>query len=412
MAANVAQLFEVDRKRFASGLFWHPLSWFGGKAQSKEVTAVSKQLGLPAIVWRRGVADQLQAGLGSKEAIDAYSAACVISKTLEVERGVIDFACAVQVPDGRWLYVAQKDGVMLPDGDLLGTEAEIRERLINDCSVSDFALVIAPTQWGLPAEEAKPFVDFLPRRAGKVVYHRWWQLRPTRSTPFAPLKRPAPVLALTVAAVGGAFLGWQHWRAEQLRKAAEEAARLAAAQAAQPQTQVIIKPWAKIPTAPKLTAACLDIMRVLRYDQAGWKLSQVQCDSSGVRTMWVAETHASRRDLEAAFPGVSIAVDGKSASHSHPLSFEEGVAEDLLAAAEAVAGLIEAGRPLGVEISFEFEGSQTNPSAPWHTYKWRFQTELSPARVVERMNVPGVRISTIAWSEGGRWSVEGVLYAQ
>ncbi|MFB0934190.1 MAG: type 4b pilus protein PilO2, partial [Propionivibrio sp.] len=143
--------FELDRgKVFVSGLHWQALS--GNPSEAKhEAQRLAKQLEFDLAMYRTGGAPQI----GFASSVDGYkagmlSAAAVVSKTLELEDNVRDFLCAAELPDGRFLLVVQADGVITPDGDALGSEDEIRAKMLEYLSLDKtWDKIFAPLMWGM-----------------------------------------------------------------------------------------------------------------------------------------------------------------------------------------------------------------------------------------------------------------------
>jgi hypothetical protein len=221
----MGQTFELGRGHtFVSGLFWLPLPGTL-RDYKKETENLARETNCDLAVWRTSSA--LQVGLGSTEkglTPGLLSAAAVISKSLEIEPGAKeykDFLCATEVPGGAWLYVAQREGVIMPDGDFLGTEDEVRSRMLSDYSVSQWNVIIAPAHWGMKDSKERRFEEFLPQKAGKTDYKRWWGLAPVKRD---VIKTMTPIIIIAVALLAG-LIGYQKWQAN---KAAEELARLAA----------------------------------------------------------------------------------------------------------------------------------------------------------------------------------------
>ncbi len=150
-AHHVGQTFTFGRRVFVSGLFWQPLPGASAHQRKLEMKEVAEEQDFDLAVQR--TSGMPQAGFGAlADGVKPgmLSVAAMVSKSLEVANRDRSFLCALPVPGNKWLYVAQREGVLLHDGDLLGTEESIRARLHNDLSLADWQTVFAPAQWGIP----------------------------------------------------------------------------------------------------------------------------------------------------------------------------------------------------------------------------------------------------------------------
>lgn len=403
---------ESDKgRRFVAGLFWHPLSAATDKTRRREVQDISAQLTLDLVIWRTG--DAVQAGLASgQDLAGACSSAAVISKTLDVESGATDFVCATSIPDGRWLYVAQKDGVILPDGDIIGNEDEIRARMMSDLSVAEFAVIIAPEHWGFSSSTEREFISFLPKRKGKVAWHKWWQLTPVRVGLSSLLKKSLPFFVLFALLLAGMF-GFNYWKSWQSEKDAE-AARIAAQAAAAQASSVVVKPWSLTGRATAWAAECMPAVLSTRVDVAGWTLSSVECGADKIVKEWkMPDTGGARVPFVTQLPEAGMLADGRSATLEAPVKHAPGTAEPLQAVYRVVSELADKTGLMGSPI--KISGS-TTPAAgagsadQWSTYSWSLSTQLSPFKVIEAIDTPGLRVSRITLKKD-LWTIEGVLYA-
>lgn len=419
----MAEIFYLDGKkdksrRLVAGLFWHPLAAATEKARKAEVQEVASQMKVDLAVWRHGATAQV--GLATKAALGACSAAAIVSKTISVEGGENDFVCATQIPDGRWLYVAQKDGVLLPDGDTLGTEDEIRSRMLADCSAGDFKLVYAPEHWGVQAKGERDFLSFVPKKKGALFWHKWWRLRPVR-VGAGDYAKTILLLLLVVGVVGGGMAGWKYWQGSQEKKRIE-AARVAAEAAAAQAAAVVVKPWGEMPYATVMLRACLDGFAELRTNVAGWTMTTLMCSrNDGLTAIWAAPglggTHAA---FVATIPAAVVSPDGSFATLSKPIAFQapEG-AEELQQSQHALAWLSDQASRFGGQLKAQSaDGPTPNQASPvaaspdtWKTYTWTIASGVSPASLVPKIATAGLRVTKIMFGND-QWSIEGVLYAK
>ena len=177
--------------------------------------AVQRTSGVPQVGFG-SVADGVRAGM--------LSVAAMVSKSLEVANRDRSFLCAMQVPGGNWIYVAQREGVVLHDGDLLGNEETIRARMMTDMSLIEWQTVFAPKHWGIPHAMERTFEELLPKRGAKYSFKSWWEIRPIRNTWLDAILGNWMVSAGAIVLLVG-FGGYYFWEQWQTRKAMEELAQ-------------------------------------------------------------------------------------------------------------------------------------------------------------------------------------------
>lgn len=419
----MAEIFYLDGKkdknrRLVAGLFWHPVAATTERARKAEVQEVAGQMKVAAAVWRHG--PTVQVGLAGKAALGACSAAAIVSKTISVEGGENDFVCATQIPDGRWLYVAQKDGVLLPDGDVLGTEDEIRSRMLADCSAGDFALVYAPEHWGVRAKGERDFLSFMPTKKDALFWHKWWRLRPVR-VGLGDYAKTIFMLLLAIGVVSGGVAGWKYWQGVQEKKRIE-AARIAAEAAAAQAAAIVVKPWGQMPYATALVRACASEYAGLRTNIAGWAMTTLMCShNDGLSAIWTApEVGGTRGAFVAQNPAAVTSPDGAFATFAKPIAFPvPEVAEELQESQIVLAWVADRASKFGAQFKAQsVDAPAPDPAAPvaaapgtWKTYTWTIASGVSPTSLVPQINTAGLRVTKIMFSND-QWSIEGVLYAK
>lgn len=421
--------FEIDKSRvFVSGLFWQPLSG-NISDRAKETKRLANEMQLDLAVWRTTV---LQVGLGSvSDGLKPgfLSAAAAISKTLELESGARDFLCAAEVPGGRWIYVAQREGVILPDGDLIGGEDEIRSRLLSDLSLGEWSLVYAPEHWGVHVSAIeREFVDFLPKKAGKNDYKKWWGLRPIdrwSSLLANPSKIIAPAI-IVASVVGGGLYGYKVWQ----NKKAAEAARIAEMQAAAAGTPLkpIEHPWKSQPSAQAYLASCMKAMDQVKSLWPGnWTPQGVVCANGSLSVQWKRQEYGWIKHLKEVEPNAMLATDGESASLVLPLNpTSSGTDEKLLKESERVLAMYGVAQEYRFVVTISSlpapvvmpgqENANQQPVQDWRELKWEAKgITLPPDVVLAALDGAGFRLTqTQAIFTGGiiTWNMEGTQYVQ
>lgn len=420
----MTNIFELDKSRvFVSGLFWQPLSGMSSD-RHKETKRLAEELNFDLAVWRTTAAHQVGLGSTAKGMKPGYlSAAAVISKTLEMEFGARDFLCATEIPGGLWLYVSQREGVILPDGDFIGGEDEVRSRLLEDMSVGVWRLIFAPEHWGIGgAEEERSFAEFLPKKAGKRAYMRWWGLRPVsrfRSIRVNSTKSIAFLLLLMMV-IGGAFYAYKSHKDKEMA----EAIRIANLSATQP----VVKPehpWKKAPRALKYLESCRAALKEVIIWPGNWSPQSATCSNDTLTLLWKKQEHGWIEHLLRIEPKAVISMDGATASVSVPLILGKGEDEALVKETVRTIGMHSAAQRYRFSFTVEpaarpsvLPGQEqgTPTSQDWRETKWSATGSLLPPEVVlGALNGDGFRVNTIqvVFAPGSFvWNMEGAQYVQ
>lgn len=437
----MASTFVIDKSRvFVSGLFWQPLT--GSQSEAKKTTKkIVTQLNAEALqqdinaakldvaIWRTSPA--LQVGLGSSVhgiKPKMLSAAAVISKGMEALSSESDFLCAVQVPIG-WLYVAQREGVIFHDGDIIGNEDAIKSRLLGDMSLGNWSTVIAPEHWGIrSAISGKSFEDFLPKKNGKYDYKKWWQIESIDRYSLVngnPLKTLFPLILITAVGFGGTY-GYKSWQA---KKMAIEAARLSALNIEQPIQHVKpVHPWINEAKAVPYAESCVNaILSINSLWPGNWEPQEATCVNGNLAINWKPTEYGWIDHLKSVEPKAIIAQDGSSASMNVAIALPQSSDDEIV--------------PTDIERGYEFFSTaqkyrltvtltpsevkapplpgQQDPAAPvndWKELKWTTAASLlSPITIISALDGKGFRVNKIQaiFSNGLiSWNMEGIQYVQ
>ncbi len=427
-----AQTFELSPGRvFVSGLFWQPISGFTPAARQMEIEKIAAEQSLDLFVIRTAsihqvgfgsVADGLRAGF--------LSVAAAIAKTIEIDGGVRNFLCAVEEPGGRWVYVAQREGVILHDGDLLGTEDEIRSRMLADISLSEWGAIFAPGHWGIGEAVEKKLLDFFPTKApSKVAYKRWWALKHVKTTWRDVLRDYWRVgaLCLLVVAVSVGYTQWQKYQLEQeaIRIAAEEAARAEAERRMVKQKE---HPWKKIARARRFLEACDAAQAGIGTLWPGnWTFQNTTCADGALTVTWVRQEHGWVEHLQAILPKAVFSPDGASATLTVPVELPAGDDEMLPMTTPRKLKMYGVAQQYGLQIQFKAEPAarlrlpgdpapSEQPGSEWKELPWSISTQgISPSAILPALDSNGFRVQqirTIIVNGVMNWEMEGIQYVR
>lgn len=427
-------LFTVEGATFALGLFWQPLSGTTPADRAKEVRSLAQELSFNMAVTRNSTMHCVGFAKATQALkVGVYSAAAVVSKSLDVELKARDFIFVSALPDGQWAYVAQRDGVILPDGDqAFVSEDAARARLLEHMSLGDWPLIIAPSIWGIGGAIERDFLELIPRKkSGKIKVHKWWSLMPVDRRRAAVTAHAGKIalVALVVGGVIGGGLFYKKWKAERdARLAAEAAAAAAVAMQVDASGQVIRpeNPWKSKPLAGDMVHACLDALSTQRVFPGNWDLSAIECTDGQLKLTWKPRAGGWIKHLKEIEPAAIIAVDGSTASVNIPLrSLKTGHDEAAPEQNKRLIYMYSTAQAYGVSFGVTPAKPVSAPVLPgqeaappqvfWQEINWLVDGARLPDVVLAALDGPGFRMNAMKgqWINGSFvWTMEGTQYVQ
>lgn len=404
---------QVGKKKLelVAGLIWHPLN-NSGSARAKEILDYAQAGGADLKVMRGD--DSSHVGLAKKAdgcKPKQLSAAAVIADTLAVN-GHRNVLVAMSLPDDQdtYMFVSVRDGVILADGDSVGTRDEIRVRLVGDVAYGGWDLVVCPGEWGVLDAEERNFNSFFTPAILKAV--KQWQLK---ETTIAWRKAVVPVALLVVIAVSSIY-GWNVWQkkktatAEALRLQQEEVAR---GQKVAPNESP--KPWPLMPGTQAFTQACSQAFRQVGLSAGNWALDGVVCEGGLLTVRWIKSGESAWvSHLKSVRPEAAIASDGMSATVSVPavaapsndfgtaLPRVDGLSLRYYDLASRYGMAVRIDQPQAPPAPAVLPGQQTN-SAPvaapsWAAMPLQVTASFDPVEVASVLDYPGLRFTKIAYA--------------
>ena len=315
-------------------------------------------------------------GIANRNPRRLYSLAAAIAEEYQQPwRGVF------QLSDELWWYIAVRDGqAILPDGDIVGTHADILEARQRHDSYND---------WNVHDGGLEDLLPLLQVAKNDV------RLTALQSVESVSIWRfLAPAIVIIILLVGGLSLYRHH---EHLL----EQQRLQAMIRARDRT---ISPLYSMPAPDEWLAACGAVVDDLPISQKGWMAINVVCSRDVVSIVWerlTGATVASRPSGRLSTDGnkvVQVRSLGRLPSGSHGVQDYE-VADDML---------YDILQPINVQAMIS---QPTRDSADiYFRQDVSFMLPISPFKM-NFDKVSGLRLTSLAWTHAG-WALRGTLYAK
>lgn len=425
----MAAFFSFDDKHeFVAGLDWIPADWDVSKEgsslfrrPSEKTLKMADQMQADLLAWRKVETPQIaftHSEYGVKPG--QYSIAMAVADYLTNTEGIRSFLYAAEIPDGRWIYLAQQEGVILPDSDICDSDDVIRSRMLGDRSVGAWDAIYAPPHWGISQAQESILSDLLPlKKNGQIHYRDEWAIKainPSRKGVYLGL------IGISMIAAGGYFI---HAKLESDRLAEIERARILAEQAANnTQAPVFVPPWHSMASPVELTHRCMSRFYGTEWlYPSGWDLESARCNASGLLLSWQRKKGGQIAHLLELQPAVDLSINGEAASLMLPYLGDAlpMPQETLESARSRQIALHGAGQKYGFSVMItpvdpppQVPGQPRDPALdpPWNELKWEISNMSLPiSEMIHIINGPGLRIdeidiffkkTSISWTLKGR----------
>lgn len=398
----MARIIQIGKRRWLAGMTWCS---FEDEPSKNELKEDAQRFGASWTCVRRGES-AIQGGFcapidNAKSPSKLYSLAAMLADSREQP-----WLGIFKIEEGVWWYIAVRDGhAILPDGDVIGGEAEIHAA--RECH-SGFA------DWKYIEGDISLLAELIQDVDAKPT--------PVRSLIDANLPS-VPVLVTAVAlvfAIGGGYW-WYHKQQEieQERLVAMEKIRaqlLAGHPVAAAQT-----PLLSTPQPNNWIAACGKAVSRLPLSQNGWALDQLSCDANSANIHWVRRDGATVANK----PDGSLSSQGDTVDQVRPLmgldTHGRDDAIDLVGAklvlrawAQAVKFplvLNEALPPAALPGATDAT-AQSKPGLPAPPPQASVTLDMSITPFgIDMSIIPGLRLTSLRLTNSG-WHAEGTLYGR
>jgi hypothetical protein len=393
------------------GLIWHPLQ-SAGSLRSKEILTYAQAADADLKVMRGddsphvGFAKKLNGGRSGQ-----LSVAAVIADALAANghRNVL-VAMSLPADHDSYVFVSVRDGVILADGDSVGTRDEIRKRLVGDVAYGGWDFVVCPGDWGVMDAQERKFESFFTPDALRNIQQ--WQLK---DISIAWRKVIVPVVLTVVIAMGSAY-GWHLW--QKKKTAAADALRLQHEEAARGQKLTpteLVKPWPLMPSVKAFTQACSQAFGQVGLTAGNWALDSVECEGGLLTVRWIKSNESAWvSHLISVRPRAEISNDGMRATISIPAIASPS--DDFATTLPRVDGLslryydlasrygmaVRIDQPLASPALAVLPGQQANraPAAEpsWRAMHLQIRASFDPLEVASVLDYPGLRFTKIAYA--------------
>lgn len=425
-------ILTVHGRRYASGLYWQPLT--RPRTFQQEARDIGARDGFELATLRKG--RLFQAGLAKRVEVGpkaTFSLAAAVAAQLGD-----DFVAVFEDAPEHFVLVACKGGSVIPDCDVHGDRDEIESRLRHAYNQHNLSgRVICPSAFGFGGEEIE-----LPALLDPKKVAAEWRL--------APLRRGLGgnrvlLIGGTVFALGAMAFGYQVWREKQEEEQAAIVAAAAAQEAAQQAQQAptapvaapvaMPHPWIEQPKVDVFVSACMDVIGRVPLSLGGWTVESAQCDGVGMNAVFHREVAATVTDLResaaaAGYTVQSIADDAGTATLSVTLAKLSGGGDDPILPIETpteVARSVLQRRQIVHQLTAKPAPEPPAPQAPqtgdvqaapppvpdWKTYTLSITGRYSPADALSGFDsLPGLRITSVAVKRSAsvlEWAINGEI---
>lgn len=405
-----------------AGINWNPLLPDNFK---KNLKPLAKEHGKDLYVYWKS-ANSIVGLASTKEgaSVGQVPVALIIAKALEKEGAPKHSLVAVASPTDPniYFYVSRREGYIIPDGDTVGTEDEIKSRMLGDFGLATWDMVVCPDHWRINGSVSRTFESFLPLKNDKLRIPDTWRL----NTVNVAWQKSIFKLVLTIAVPAIGLYAYSVWKNNEARKRAEQEAIAIAAQAEQQKAQALQKePWPEIPNAVVFAGACEGAIRRTGLIVTNWALSELTCEGGSLVVKWErANTTALVSQMKAIHPAAVIDPSGAFATLKVQLSLPTQPAAPVVEAAPALATRIEHltdfqnkyGVTVVLKIAPPPPAAVPGAEGPrWVDLGVTATTGLGLSTAARLLTAPAFRLNKITGSiKGGliRYQLTGIQYAK
>ncbi|AVA38348.1 type 4b pilus protein PilO2 [Cupriavidus metallidurans] len=395
----MAGIIQIGKRRWVAGMTWASYEDKPNKAELREdaqrlsSTWAAVRIGEDCI--QGGFCSAIEGEKGSK----LYSLAAMLADSRKQP-----WLGIFKIEEGLWWYVAVRDGhAILPDGDVLGGEAETYAARERHSGYTDWNYVEGDLE--LLASLIKD-VEESPTRIKSIDGN--WHL---------PKILAGATIGLAAVAAGGWWMYYQHEQeAAAKQRAAMARMREQMAQAKANEKPVAPSPAITLPLPAAFLRACGDAV-TLPISQYGWLIDSVSCTVDQAAVVWARKEGATVEFR----PDGELSDNGEKTTQRISLGLNRQSKDDRIALGDAAdrlrAWAQAAGYPLTLTVpvsdkaSTALPGADTTPALP-ASPEMSVNIKISISIFdLDLPDIPGLRLTAINMTATG-WELIGALYGR
>lgn len=428
----------INGRKFVVGLRWQALK--SSVHYMREARQFGKDHDMDIVVIREGLVTQ--GGFVSKKSgvtKEMYSAASVLTDVLGAS-----WLSVFRLDDNLYYLVAADKSAVIPDSDIIGTEDQIRTRMVELNSMFEWNddQIIAPEIWSFGGVE-KPLDSLLTAQNVKKK-HKLKQLT------FGLSKKEWFRFSAAGLVLGAVGIGaWTYFEFER-RLAHEQQAKIEAARRAelarldedqrrQIASSALTRPWTLKPRPSQMLSLCEGAIYSLPVTIGGWVFEKAQCTPGKLDSTYKRTTGATNVDFmhefALVFPGNSITAEIKEdseASFTVPMNMSAGgddmdrlqsnIRNLFVAHFQRVDHTVKVGQVASQAITPAFLPNGTPwpknipaPAPTWNTYAFVFESADKPSNAMGGLPDDGIRVAIVEASfkedsASFSWKTVGEIY--
>jgi hypothetical protein len=395
--------------RLAPGLFWQTIP--SDASIKSELSKLSDELTSSHYALHNdGVVQLGFTSLPDNDKWTTYSLALAVSSLIEDRT----FICVVDLGNDVFCYIAQREGALIPTGDVSGDREFIQEKLNDDLSIMTGSQIYAPEDWGVSSFGEITLHDLL-----SVKLNSAWKVKRVKSEYKKIIVRGLIVVAIAAFLLTGLYI-YKEREEKRLAEAEMQRAALLAQQSADS------RPWIRNPDPSVLTNICIKEIQSFPLHPGGWTPGAFTCDGVTSTAEWNIRDYLTIAGLQADIEGATFDEVGKKAIVKHPVNFKFELGSDanitLLELHDRRSNMLSIMQSIGHDIVFQQKAAPPpvilpdGTSAPplgWINLTWHFTTSFSPMMIINELNDTGFKVTSLtrAVQDGAViWTVKGDQY--
>lgn len=407
----MARILTIGKRRYLAGMIWRSLA---ERPDKQDLRDEAEKLGADWYALRPVSEEIIQAGF------------CPTSENLKAPpRKLISLAATAaaiqqepwlgifEIADNLYWYIAVRDGhTILPNGDIIGTQADVDEAWAEHAGYND---------WNQVNGNLNDLIALLDKaKALKSKYSKPVYIKPLYAPPLSPALIGGTLAVLGLIA-GGAY--WWHDLNQQKEHAIAAqlaATRQAAAEALlmKKKTPVVLPPAVLSQAMPdEWLAACQKAIGPTPLSVYGWDLASITCAGTNATLEWKRSEIATVQHR----PDGGLSPDGNTVTGSLPIEIPSAGPDNRQPMKESRVLFQSWAQARGFDTRLSeavtprpatLPGQQNTDVAPLPPPEAQFSLTLAyPPASMQFDSLPGVRLTSMRF-DGEKWNLAGTLYGK